>query len=108
MATQGTKKTTAKKTEALAALEAEATGTKLKVNFRGEKLEIDPEVLDDYTLMEQLSQGMPFAALKALVPDSKQRDALLDTCDKAASGNAKLSSALEMVSELMGCLGAGK
>lgn len=108
MATQGTRKTTATETESLKALEAEATGSKVTIEFRGEKLKIDPEVLDDYTLMEQLTQGMPFGVLNAMIPNAKKLGRLLDTCDKSPSGNPKLSSAMEMVNELVEVLGAGK
>ncbi|MSS84483.1 hypothetical protein FYJ24_06840 [Actinomycetaceae bacterium WB03_NA08] len=108
MATQATKKTTTTKTDAVKALEAEATGKKVTIDFRGEVLAIDPEVLDDYTLMEQLSSGMPFGVLNALIPDRAKLSRLLATCEKSPAGNPKLSSAMEMVNELVEALGAGK
>lgn len=108
MATQATKKTTAKKTEAVKALEAEVIGKKVTVDFRGEVLAIDPEILDDYTLMEQLSSGMPFGVLNAIIPDKPTLARLLTTCEKSPSGNPKLSSAMAMVNDLVEALGAGK
>lgn len=108
MATQGVKKTTATNTDTLKALEAEAKGTKLKVEFRGEKLKVDPEVLDDYTLMEQLTRGLPFGLLNAMIPNDEKRSRILDSCEKSPSGNPKLSSAMELTSELVEALGAGK
>lgn len=106
MASQGVK--TVSKSASVKALEAEAAGTDITVEFRGETLHVDPEALDDYELMEQLSTGMPFMLLHALVPDGDQLNALLDTCEKNAAGRPKLSSVAEMVGELMGVVGAGK
>lgn len=110
MATQGTKKTTAKKDDAaLKTLEAEATGGNLiEVTFRDEKLRIDPEDLDDFELVDQLTKGLPMLALAVFVPDEDQRDRLLDTCEKNRRGNPKLSAVSELVGEIMQAVGAGK
>lgn len=109
MAAQGAKKTVAKQTESLAALEAEALEeTTVTIEFRGETLTVDREDLDDYELLNTLSRGVPMIALNALVPDADQQARLLDTCDKNRRGAPKLSSVMTMVTELMEAVGAGK
>lgn len=109
MAAEGTKKTTATKTDALKALEAEATGANLiAVKFKGETLKVDPEDLDDYELIDQLTKGLPMLALSVFVPDEEQRERLLDTCEKNRRGAPKLSAVTALVGEIMQAVGAGK
>lgn len=109
MASQAVKKTTAPKSEAVAALEAEATGAdNITIDFRGEVLTIDPEDLDDYELMELLIQGLPFQFLNVLIPDADQRARLLGTCEKTRRGTPKLSGAMLLANDLAEALGAGK
>ena len=108
MAAQGTKKTTVKPAAELKALEAEALGNTIDLVFRGIPLTIDPDDMDDYEAFHQLTQGLPYEVFSLLIPADKQR-ALLDTCDKnAKSGRPKLSSVVEMMSELIGEVNGGK
>lgn len=109
MASQATKKTAAPKTATTKALEAEATKTtELEIEFRGEKLKFDRETLDDYEMMEMLANGMPFRLLNVMVPDAEQRTRLLLTYGTNDAGRPKLSSAMNLVQDVMEVAGAGK
>lgn len=109
MSGQGVKKTSAKDSAGLQALEAEATGAGLiEVEFRGETLRVDPDDLDDYELMSQLTKGLPDFALEVFVPDEEARGRLIDSCEKNRRGHPKLSSVVGMVSDIMQAVGAAK
>ena len=109
MATQGMKKTAAASTQAKTVLEAEATGAdEIQVDLHGETLTLDPDVFDDYEIMSLVTKGVPFPMLEAAVPDSEQLARLLDHYPKNKAGRVSMVAGMELATEIMQAVRAGK
>lgn len=85
---------------------AEATNDILTTSFRGVEVAVHAEDLDDYEAVTMLTKGLPDPILTILVPDDADRQRLIETC-RDENGRIRLSTVVEMASDLMGALGAG-
>lgn len=85
---------------------AEATGAPMTIEFRGVTISVEADALDDYEAMTMFASGLPDRLLSVLVPDPASNHTLLQTC-RDESGRVRLSSVLEMTTEIMELLNAG-
>lgn len=90
---------------AQAAQKAEAVGEPVTVTVDGITVTIDPDALDDYDLMEQLSRGLYFQACPVLF--GAQWDAIRAEL-REESGKLRLTRVDEFVNDVFAAAGQGK